>query len=65
MNKTLMRKKAYVDTKFCVACGICARNFPIKAISINKRMYANVDLDKCVGCTKCSIVCPASVIEIK
>ncbi|AOR23655.1 4Fe-4S dicluster domain-containing protein [Clostridium taeniosporum] len=65
MKKNLVRKKAHVDTKYCVACGICAKNCPVKAISINKGMYAKIDLNKCVGCTKCSMVCPASVIEMK
>lgn len=65
MNKNIVRKKAYVDTSYCVACGACAKNCPIKAITIHKGMFAEVDFDKCVGCGKCSKVCPASVIEIK
>lgn len=65
MNKTIVRKKAYVDTSLCVACGVCAKTCPLKAIIINKGIFAEVDLDKCVGCGKCSKVCPASIIEIK
>lgn len=59
------KKKAFIDTKHCVACGVCEKNCPLKAISIYKGIFAEVDFDKCVGCGKCSKVCPASVIEIK
>lgn len=65
MNKTTVRKKAYVDTSLCVACGVCAKNCPLKAISINKGIFAEVNFDKCVGCGKCAKVCPASIIEVK
>lgn len=65
MKKDIIRKKAYVDTDYCVACGVCMRNCPVNALTINKGMYAVVNLEKCVGCSKCSKVCPASVIEMK
>ena len=60
-----IRKKAYVDINFCVACGICMKNCPISAINIEKGIYANINHDKCVGCAKCFKLCPASVIEMK
>lgn len=60
-----MKKKAYVDEKYCVACGVCEKNCPLNAITVSKGIYALVDLAKCVGCGKCGKVCPASVIEIK
>ena len=65
MKKDLLRKKAHIDTNYCVACGICVKICPVKAIKINKGMYAKVDFEKCVGCSKCSKICPASVIEMK
>lgn len=65
MDKIIIKRKAYVDTKYCVACGLCQKNCPLGAISIYKGMYATVNFDKCVGCSKCAKECPASVIEIK
>lgn len=56
------RKKASVDTKYCVSCGACVKSCPVAAISIISGMYAEVNQDKCVGCSKCSKVCPASTI---
>lgn len=65
MTKQIIRKKAYVDTKYCVACGVCQKTCPFAAISIYKGIYAKVNFDKCVGCSKCAKECPASTIEIK
>jgi len=58
-------KKAYVGKNYCVACGVCEKKCPLKAISIFNGISAKVHFDKCVGCGKCAKACPASVIEIK
>ena len=65
MDKQIIKRKAYVDKKYCVACGVCQKNCPFGAISVYKGIYADVDLDKCVGCSKCAKACHASVIEIR
>ena len=63
--KTRTRRKAFVDTGACVACGCCARVCPLNAIQIRNGIYAPVDRTRCVGCGKCARECPASVIEIR
>lgn len=57
------KKLAFVSEE-CVACGCCVKVCPLKAISIYKGVYAQVDENKCVGCGKCANVCPAQVIRI-
>lgn len=65
MTKNFKKKHATVNTNSCVACGICTKNCPIKAITIFNGLYAKVDLNKCVGCSKCSNFCPASIISME
>lgn len=65
MERKRIKKKAIVDENYCVACGVCAKNCPLNAITIKNGIFAIVDFIKCVGCGKCSNICPASVIEIK
>ena len=52
-------KKAFVNQKYCVACGCCI------TISIPKGIYAIIDKARCVGCGMCAKKCPASVIEVR
>lgn len=58
------RKRAFVDTDHCVACGCCVKVCPLGAIQVDRGLYARVDEAKCVGCGKCARECPASVITI-
>lgn len=63
--KKMSKKQAVVDPKYCVACGVCMRNCPVKAITIPRGIQAEINLDKCVGCSKCSKICPASTIYMR
>ncbi|MGL4737744.1 MAG: 4Fe-4S dicluster domain-containing protein [Cellulosilyticaceae bacterium] len=60
-----IKRKATVDTNLCVACGACAKVCPLKIITIEQGVFANIQTERCVGCGKCAKVCPASVIEMK
>ena len=59
-----MAKKALVNKNVCVACGVCAKACPKKAIEILKGCYARVWEDKCVGCGICAKNCPAGCITV-
>ncbi|MBC5996223.1 4Fe-4S dicluster domain-containing protein [Romboutsia ilealis] len=61
----LLKRKAFIDTRFCVACGTCLKVCPFKIIKINKDIVAEIDTKKCIACGKCAKACPASIIEIK
>ncbi len=57
-------KKATVNQAECVACGVCAKSCPRKAITIFYGIYAVVNEALCIGCKKCEKACPASVIQV-
>ena len=64
LDKKFLKKRAVVLLEECVACGSCVKVCPLKAITIEKGIFAKVDEDRCVGCGKCEKICPASVISI-
>ena len=64
-TKTRRKRKAFVDTECCVACGCCVKVCPLGAISVDRGIAAKVDPQRCVGCGKCAKECPASVISIQ
>ena len=56
------KRKATVSIRECVACvKFCPKN----AITIPKGVFAEIDLELCVGCGKCAKECPASVITLE
>lgn len=59
------KRKAFVESADCVACGCCVKVCPKGALQIVKGITAQVDMEKCVGCGKCAKECPASVIRIE
>ena len=60
-----MKKLAVVDSRICVACGVCMKACPKGAISIYRGGYAVVEGEKCVGCGLCGKACPAGCIARK
>lgn len=63
-KKKIMRKKAFVNKKYCAACGVCVNNCPFGAIKIINGVVAEIDETSCVGCSKCAKACVASIIDI-
>ena len=48
---------AYVISDECVACGTCAGECPVEAISQGDSAYV-IDADKCIDCGSCANACP-------
>lgn len=60
----MVKRKAQVNQKDCVACGACLKICPKSALSIYKGCYAQADEILCVGCGLCTKVCPTNAINI-
>ncbi|MDR3225489.1 MAG: 4Fe-4S binding protein [Clostridiales Family XIII bacterium] len=52
---------AYSDA-YCILCGICAKNCPEGAITMDECI--TVDAEKCIGCGTCAAKCPKKVVKI-
>ena len=52
---------AYVISDECVACGTCAGECTVEAISEGDGKYV-IDADTCVECGTCAGVCPTEAI---
>ena len=61
----MAKKKANVNVKRCVACGVCRLQCPKQAISVYRGCFAVVDDSACVGCGLCEKACPANAIEVE
>ena len=65
MERKKKKRKTFVDTNDCVACGCCVKVCPKNAIEIWKGIMAKINFESCVGCGKCAKECPASVITVQ
>lgn len=53
---------AFKITDACVACGACASQCPVEAISEGDGKF-EIDADTCVDCGSCAAQCPTGAIE--
>ena len=47
----------YKITDACIACGACASECPVEAISEGDNIYV-IDADACIDCGSCANACP-------
>lgn len=54
-----------IDVSTCVLCGLCAKNCPVEAITVDRdaRTWA-IDRDTCVQCGMCIDKCPKSSLSM-
>ena len=57
INYTEVLKMAFVISDECVACGACAEECPVSAISEGDGKFV-IDADTCISCGSCASVCP-------
>jgi len=64
-GKMAMHKsfKIASNPKTCIGCGMCVRNCPAGAISLENGK-AKINYEKCIGCGLCISICPVGAIEI-
>jgi len=55
--------KIRMDESKCIRCGICARNCPASAITLNP--YPRVNQEKCILCFCCHELCPVGAVQIQ
>ena len=53
---------AYVISDECIACGACADECPVSAISEGDGKY-EIDASTCVDCGACEEACPTGAIS--
>ncbi len=61
----MVKRKAVVSIRECVACGCCMKVCPRNAISIPNGICAVISKELCVGCGKCVKECPASILKLE
>ena len=52
---------AHKITDECIACGACASECPVEAISEGDEIYV-IDPEVCTDCGNCAEVCPTEAI---
>ena len=53
---------AFKITDECIACGACAADCPVDAISEENGVFS-INADTCVDCGTCEANCPAEAIK--
>lgn len=64
MALTPTKKISSLIKDLCVSCGNCTR-CPYQAITLDKELFPDVDLSKCIGCSICTKKCFVGALEMR
>lgn len=68
-----MKGRVSFNEDTCKGCGLCVNACPMKILAldltrVNKIGYTPAhcfDMDKCIACTNCALMCPDSCITVE
>lgn len=64
--KPVVKGKLACNTDSCIFCGLCAKNCPEGAITVDRATKSwTVDHEKCIQCGKCISKCPKKVLAFE
>ena len=69
----MAKGKVTFDDDACKGCELCVAVCPVKIIALNKEKINDkgyspahvVEMEKCIACGNCAIMCPDSVIRVE
>jgi len=62
MNLRKLNKMPWIDKNKCIGCGICVKECPVNAITIEDGK-AEIDMEKCIRCGNCHEICPQQAVR--
>lgn len=69
----MKKGKLTFDDEACKGCELCVGFCPVNILSLDKErinrsgyyLIKVSDMDKCIACAQCAIICPDSVITVE
>lgn len=69
----MKKGKLTFDNELCKGCELCVSFCPVDILFLDKErinssgynLISVTDMDKCIACTQCAIICPDSVIKVE
>lgn len=57
--------KISLDHQICKKCGICVELCNRGALRKQKNGLPSIDIDKCIGCRMCELICPDFALRVE
>jgi 2-oxoglutarate ferredoxin oxidoreductase subunit delta len=68
----MAKGKVIINIELCKGCELCTEVCPVKILVMEKSVLNQsgylpakvIDMDKCIACGNCAVVCPDSAISV-